>query len=136
MASTNKPTARRRRGSGIRQSISIPAPLAAEVRRVTKERRLTISRTLITLAERGVQAEQEAKDNLKTALPQISERARAWKKGGSRKGPHTRDFREGRNCRRYASLICPAVFGNTFLSGRSEERRVGKECRSGWWRGH
>ena len=67
MASTNTPTARRRRGSSIRQSITIPAPLAAEVRRVAKERRLTISRTLVTLAERGVQAEQEAKSNLKTA---------------------------------------------------------------------
>jgi len=51
----------------MRQSVSIPAPLAADVRRVAKERHLTISRTLVTLAERGVQAEQEAKDNLKIA---------------------------------------------------------------------
>ena len=51
----------------VRQSVSIPAPLAAEVRRVAKERHLTISRALVTLAERGVRAEQEAKKNLKTA---------------------------------------------------------------------
>jgi hypothetical protein len=51
----------------IRQSVSIPAPLAAEVRRVAKERRLTISRALVTLAERGVRAEQDAKENLKAA---------------------------------------------------------------------
>lgn len=51
----------------MRQSVSIPAPLAAEVRRVAKERHLTISRTLVTLAERGVQAEREAKDTLKIA---------------------------------------------------------------------
>ena len=50
----------------MRQSVTIPAPLAAEVRRVAKERHLTISRTLVTLAERGVRAELEAKDNLKT----------------------------------------------------------------------
>jgi hypothetical protein len=38
-----------------------------EVRRVAKERHLTLSRAVVTLAERGVQAEKEAKDNLKTA---------------------------------------------------------------------
>jgi hypothetical protein len=31
---------------------------------LTKERRLTISRALVTLAERGVQAEKDAKKNL------------------------------------------------------------------------
>lgn len=44
-----------------------PGTVAAEVRRVAKERRLTISRALVTLAERGVQAEQDAKESLKTA---------------------------------------------------------------------
>ena len=67
MATVNKLSSRKRRSGGMRQSVSIPAPLAAEVRRVAKERHLTISRTLVTLAERGVQAEQEAKDNLKIA---------------------------------------------------------------------
>ena len=47
--------------------MSIPAPLAAEVRRVAAERHLTISRALVTLAERGVRAEQDAKKNLNTA---------------------------------------------------------------------
>jgi hypothetical protein len=51
----------------LRQSVSIPAPLAAEVRRVARERHLTISRALVTLAERGVRAEQDSKQNLKTA---------------------------------------------------------------------
>jgi len=36
------------------------------VRRVAKERRLTISRALVTLAERGAQAEKDAKKNLET----------------------------------------------------------------------
>lgn len=81
----------------MRQSVSIPAPLAAEVRRVAKERHLTISRTLVTLAERGVEAEQEAKDNLKTAYRRFLKEQEP-KKRGRWKGPHTRDFREGRNC--------------------------------------
>ena len=51
----------------IRQSVSIPAPLVREVRRVAKERHLTISRALVTLAERGVRAELDAKENLKIA---------------------------------------------------------------------
>jgi predicted DNA-binding ribbon-helix-helix protein len=53
--------------SAVRQSVTIPGPLAAEVRRVAKERNLTISRALVTLAERGVRAEQDAKSNLRTA---------------------------------------------------------------------
>ena len=38
----------------------MPARLAREVRRVAKERNLTMSRALVTLAERGVEAEAEA----------------------------------------------------------------------------
>jgi hypothetical protein len=67
MASQSKPLSRRSRAKPIRQSVTIPAPLAVEVRRVGKERHLTISRALVTLAERGVQAEREAKENLKAA---------------------------------------------------------------------
>jgi hypothetical protein len=51
----------------LRQSVTIPGPLAVEVRRVAKERQLTISRALVTLAERGIQAELDAKKNLKSA---------------------------------------------------------------------
>jgi predicted DNA-binding ribbon-helix-helix protein len=51
----------------MRQSVTIPGPLAAEVRRVAKERNLTISRAVVTLAERGVRAERDAKENLKLA---------------------------------------------------------------------
>jgi len=67
MSSRDKAVSRRLGTRAVRQSVSIPAPLAAEVRRVAKERRLTISRALVTLAERGVRAEQDAKENLKTA---------------------------------------------------------------------
>ena len=59
-----KPRSRRAKITALRQSVTIPALLAVEVRRVAKERHLTISRALVTLAERGVQAEQDAKENL------------------------------------------------------------------------
>ena len=49
----------------VRQSVTVPAPLAAEVRRVAKERNLTMSRAIVTLAERGVRAELDARENLK-----------------------------------------------------------------------
>lgn len=49
----------------VRQSITIPAALVPEVRRVAKERELTISRAVVWLAERGVRAELDAKKNLK-----------------------------------------------------------------------
>jgi DNA-directed RNA polymerase subunit F len=41
--------------------------LAADVRRVAKERHVTMSRALVVLAERGVRAEAEAKQQLKAA---------------------------------------------------------------------
>jgi hypothetical protein len=52
------------RSKPIRQSVTIPAPLVREVRRVAKERQLTMSRALVALAERGVQAELDAQENL------------------------------------------------------------------------
>ena len=47
--------------------MTIPAPLAVQVRRVAKERHLTVGRALIELAARGVRAERDAKKDLKTA---------------------------------------------------------------------
>ena len=55
------------RAKPLRQSVTIPAPLAAEVRRVAKQRSLTMSRALVSLAERGVRAEQDADRELKAA---------------------------------------------------------------------
>jgi hypothetical protein len=49
----------------VRQSVTIPPPLVAAVRRVAKARHLTMSRALVSLAERGVRAELDAKENLK-----------------------------------------------------------------------
>lgn len=64
MAIQRKPAAKR----SVRQSVTIPASLAAEVRRVAKQRHLTISRALVALAERGVRAEAEAKAQLKASF--------------------------------------------------------------------
>jgi hypothetical protein len=55
------------RAKSVRQSVTIPATLAADVRRVAKERHVTMSRALVDLAERGVRAEAEAKQQLKAA---------------------------------------------------------------------
>ena len=52
----------------IRQSVTIPGSLAVEVRRVAKERHVTMSRALVSLAERGVRAETEAKQQLKASF--------------------------------------------------------------------
>ena len=56
-----------RKTSSLRQSVTIPAQLAREVRRVAKERNVTMSRALVTLAERGVEAEAAAREKLATA---------------------------------------------------------------------
>jgi hypothetical protein len=68
------PSAAARRGSSkrsVRQSVTIPAPLAAEVRRVAKQRHLTMSKALVDLAERGVQAEREAREQLRSTYRQF-----------------------------------------------------------------
>jgi hypothetical protein len=51
----------------VRQSVTIPATLVPEVRRTAKEQHVTMSRALVALAERGVRAEAEAKDQLKSS---------------------------------------------------------------------
>lgn len=53
----------------------MPATLAADVRRVAKERHVTMSRALVDLAERGVRAETEAKQQLKSAYLTFIEQA-------------------------------------------------------------
>ena len=64
MPRRTKAAPRSAKPKAVRQSVTIPAPLASEVRRVAKERHLTMSRALVALAERGVRAELDAKENL------------------------------------------------------------------------
>lgn len=51
----------------VRQSVTLPAKLAADVRRIAKERHLTVSRALVVLAERGIHAEAEAKAQVESS---------------------------------------------------------------------
>ena len=67
MTSSHKRPSRKAKPQARRQSVTIPAPLAVEVQRVARERNLTFSRAVVTLAERGVRAEREAKEKLKAS---------------------------------------------------------------------
>ena len=51
--------------------MTIPASLAREVRRVAKERKVTMSRALVTLAEQGVEAEAAERARLAAAYEQF-----------------------------------------------------------------
>jgi hypothetical protein len=64
----------------VRQSVTMPAKLAADVRRLAKERHVTMSRALVVLAERGVRAEAEAKQQLKAAYRNFIEEAEPGRK--------------------------------------------------------
>jgi len=66
METRRKPAAKRKAAS-VRQSVTMPAVLAREVRRVAKERNVTVSRALVTLAELGVEAEAAARAKLAAA---------------------------------------------------------------------
>ena len=63
--------ARSRSAQSVRQSVTIPAQLAIEVRRVAKQKHLTMSRALVTLAEKGVEAEAAARESLNSAYRQF-----------------------------------------------------------------
>jgi hypothetical protein len=62
----NRVKSRSRPAASVRQSATIPAHLAVEVRRLAKQRHITISRALVALAEQGVEAETAARENLNT----------------------------------------------------------------------
>ena len=67
MPGQTKSLSGRRKAKPVRQSVTLPVPLAVQVRSVAKERHLTMSRALVALAERGIRAEVDAKENLKAA---------------------------------------------------------------------
>jgi hypothetical protein len=46
----------------VRQSVSLPAPLAAKVRSMAKGRRLSANRILIELIENGIEADKRKQD--------------------------------------------------------------------------
>ena len=68
--SQRKPAAKQTSRS-VRQSVTIPASLAREVRRVAKERKVTMSRALVTLAEQGVEAEAAERARLAAAYEEF-----------------------------------------------------------------
>jgi hypothetical protein len=55
---------RTRTASSVRQSVTIPAQLAVEVERVARKKHLTMSRALVVLAQRGVEAQAAARASL------------------------------------------------------------------------
>lgn len=67
----------------VRQSVTIPAALATEVHRVAKERKLTVSRALVDLAERGVRADAEAKEQLKKSYRRFLDEKEPERKNGA-----------------------------------------------------
>jgi hypothetical protein len=62
---------RTQRTKAIRQSVTIPEPVATEVRRLAKERHLTMGRALLVLAERGLRAESEAAVSTENLVPMV-----------------------------------------------------------------
>jgi len=64
----------------VRQSVTIPATLAVDVRRVARERNVTMSRALVALAERGALAELEARRQLQAAWRNFVEEAEPERK--------------------------------------------------------
>jgi hypothetical protein len=53
-----------RTAASVRQSVTIPAQQVVEVEPVAKKEHLTMSRALVVLAQRGVEAEAASRKNL------------------------------------------------------------------------
>jgi hypothetical protein len=75
------PRARTRRASSVRQSVTIPAQLAAEVERVARKNHLTMSRAMVVLAQRGLEAEAAARANLNVTYRRFMREADPERKG-------------------------------------------------------
>ena len=73
--------ARTRTGMSVRRSVTIPVQLAIELERVAKKEHLTMSRALVVLAQRGVEAEAEARKNLKATYRRFMPEADPERKG-------------------------------------------------------
>ena len=73
---TRTPTA-----SSVRQSVTIPAQLAIEVGRVARKKHLTMSRALVVLAQRGVEAEATARASLNATCRRFLAETDAERKG-------------------------------------------------------
>lgn len=73
--------ARARAAASVRQSVTIPAQLAIEVERVARKKHLTMSRALVVLAQRGVEAEAAARDNLNATYRRFMSEADPERKG-------------------------------------------------------
>ena len=67
----------------VRQSVTIPAPLLATVRREAKQRHLTMSRALVSLAERGARADLDAKANLKATYKRFMDEQEPTRKNAA-----------------------------------------------------
>jgi len=65
----------------VRQSVTIPAQLAVEVERVAKKKHLTMSRALVVLAQRGVEAEAAARNDLNATYRRFISEADPERKG-------------------------------------------------------
>ena len=76
-----KSEARAQTTSSVRQSVTIPAQLAIEVERMARKNHLTMSRALVVLAQRGVEAEAEARDELNAAYRRFMAEADPSRKG-------------------------------------------------------
>jgi hypothetical protein len=70
-----------RSASSVRQSVTIPAQLAIEVERVARKKHLTMSRALVVLAQRGVDAEMAARDSLNATYRRFMSEADPERKG-------------------------------------------------------
>ena len=71
------------RAKTVRQSVTIPARLVATVRREAKQHHLTMSRALVSLAERGARADLDAKANLKAAYKRFMEEQEPTRKNAA-----------------------------------------------------
>ena len=65
----------------VRQSVTIPAKLAIEVERVARKNHLTMSRALVVLAQRGVEAEATARASLNATYRRFMSEADPERKG-------------------------------------------------------
>ena len=59
------------KSKSIRQSVTLTVPLAKEVRRIARQQRIPMSRALVSLAEQGVQARRDRRQQILSAYGRL-----------------------------------------------------------------
>ena len=106
-----KASRRVQRAGTVRHSVNLPAQLAVQVRRLAKERHLTLDRAVVSMVARGVHAELSEKEHLEACYDRFMSEKNPARREDAGKDLIRAIFGKDAICRRSGSLIFLVAYG-------------------------